>query len=163
MRKGLAATVLACCLAFPAQAQESWTLDALRQGSDPIGTLWTHPDGAVFGLGEMPPQAKVPLVYDGCLIAEDGLTPIICAGGDGVRPPPEGFIWKDDPDASLSEPQHCLWWEEGNTFVGIPGRWLCRDGAAPSGGRPPEALPLPGRGEGEDPLPLSAPSGESIF
>ena len=163
MRKAIAATVLICCLALPAHAQQSWSTEQLQGSGDPFGALQAHPDGMAFGLGEMPPQAKAPLVYGGCLIEEDGVTPIICAGGDGIKPPPEGFLWKDDPEASLSEPRHCLWWDEGQTFVGIPGRWLCRDGAAPSGGRPPEALPLPGRGEDSQPMPLSEPSGESIF
>jgi hypothetical protein len=163
MRQAVFAAATLCMLALPAHAQEGWTAEALEGGADPFGSLLAHPDGLSFGFDNMEPAPQAPIVYGGCLVAEDGLTPLICAGSDGVKPPPEGFTWKDDPDASLSEPQHCLWWEEGGTFVGIPGRWLCRDGAAPSGGRPPEALPRPGRGEEAESIPLSDPSGESIF
>lgn len=142
-----------CAMSIPAVAQEAWSIEGLQGSGDPFGALLASPEGATFGLGDMPAAPRAPLVYGGCLIAEDGVTPLLCAGGDGIKPPPEGFVWKDDPEASLSEPQHCLWWEEGQAFVGIPGIGLCREGPAPSGGRPPESIrplePQPSDGSAE--------------
>lgn len=57
------------------------------------------------------------------------MTPIVCANSDVERPLPKGVVWRDDPDAREGAPQHCLWWETGQTFVGTSEPAVCRDGS----------------------------------
>lgn len=128
-RKALALSCLALCtVAGSALAQQtpSW-MDAI--GDAPMGAYRLHSDGASMGLGEFTMPKQAPLVYDGCLVAEDGVTPIVCASGDSMGVLPDGFVWRDDPSASPDAPRHCLWWEDGQRFVGARGTELCRGGA----------------------------------
>lgn len=77
------------------------------------------------------PAPTPPQAYNGCLIAEDGVTPIICSNSDVERPLPETVVWRDDPEASPDAPRHCLWWTIGQQFVGAGAPAVCRDGTVP--------------------------------
>jgi hypothetical protein len=82
-----------------------------------------------FGLGEdLMVRGPEPRVMAGCLMREDGLTPVLCKGGE-YRTPPEGIVWKEDPEARVGAPRHCLWWEEGEKFLGVGDNRICREGA----------------------------------
>lgn len=127
-----------------AQEAPSWME---RIADTPMGAYRLHEDGASMGLGTFAMPARAPLVYDGCLVKEDGVTPIVCASGDSLGVLPEGFVWRDDPSASPDAPRHCLWWDEGDRFVGARGTELCRDGAL---GRAKDVVPPVGQWAGED-------------
>lgn len=80
----------------------------------------------VVGLEPVEVKPERPKYIGECLVGEDGFSPLMCVGSDKFRAMPEGFSWRNDPQDG--RPRHCLFWEEGDEFVGHPKPALCRDG-----------------------------------
>lgn len=116
------------CLSTPLAAQEVQEVQEFDTSVfDGLSLDMFNPSFEDFG--DVETKGPKPQAYGDCLVAEDGLTPVICAGSDSLRPMPEGFIWRDDPELTGVEARHCLFWVEGGEFVGHPLKSVCRDGA----------------------------------
>lgn len=97
--RGLLLTVL------PAFGQQS-SFDFYEGAMVPLGV----------GLGRIE-SAGSPFLLLGCLMREDRFTAILCKGG-AFCAPPEGIVWKEDPEARIGAPCHCLW-SKGGYFLGV--------------------------------------------